>query len=100
MIIKITKGLCGEVMKTNTYTEYTCESCGRTYDNKNDCIKCEESHITDFKISNYNFPRPQGYGDNIDFESENRFPSKLVLLFEMPNGKEIEKEYILNEGWL
>lgn len=85
-------------MKINTYTEYTCEICGRTYDSKEDCVKCEAAHITNFKISNYRFPRPIGYGEDIKFEDINRFPEKLVLLFKIPNGEEIEKEYILNNN--
>ena len=100
MKIKNTKRLCGEIMKTNIYTEYTCEMCGRTYDNKDDCIKCENSHITNFKISGYEFPEPRGYGNSINFEGKNCFPSKLILLFEKQNGENVEKEYSLDDGWI
>lgn len=79
-------------MKVNTYTEYTCEFCGRRYKNENDCIKCEKSHITNFKISSYEFPQPRYE----KFNENNRFPESLVLLFETNDG-EIEKEYVLEE---
>lgn len=80
-------------MKVNTYTEYTCEFCGETYENENDCIRCESSHITDFKISYYEFPQPE-YGE---FSGDNRFPESLVLSFGTNDG-EVEKEYILREN--
>lgn len=62
-------------MTENTYTDYTCDLCGSVYENKDDCIKCENSHITEFKIVDYEFP------------TKGAFPSGLLLEFEADGEK-------------
>lgn len=45
----------GETMKEITY--YKCEKCGKVFEDKEDCINCENMHqdIANFEISNAEF---------------------------------------------
>lgn len=42
-------------MKERTILRYACEICGAEYENKDECLACENGHITKGKIKSMSF---------------------------------------------
>ena len=74
-------------------TTYKCDKCGATYDNQEDCVKCESSHVMPKKMVslsyNYGFEiKDEVFRTSLQNNLDSTYPQMIKILME--DGETIE----------